>query len=90
MTRLPSNGEQISVIHPAGFAGEEPPSGFHWQQEPHHILEVCNRWRVHARWWEGDRAVWREYFKVTTDSGLLCLIYHDLQSGNWYLSRIYD
>jgi hypothetical protein len=115
MTRLPSNGELISVLHPAlsatasnvpngtlettalralggvaGCAGEEPPPGFTWQQEPHHILEVCNHWRVHARWWEGAQAVWREYFKVTTDSGLLCLIYHDLQSDNWYLSRIYD
>jgi hypothetical protein len=103
MTRLPSNGERIeewdnpcqagangSVLHPAFCAGEEPPTGFDWRQEPHHILEVCNRWRVHARWWEADQTIWREYFKVTTDSGLLCLIYHDLQSGNWYLSRIYD
>jgi hypothetical protein len=86
MTRLQSNGERISAL----CAGEEPPAGFNWQQEPHHILEVCNRWRVHARWWAGDQAVWREYFKVTTDSGLLCLIYHDLQSGEWFLSRIYD
>jgi len=95
MTRLSPSGERISVLHPASCAGEawdreEPPTGFDWQQEPHHILEVCNRWRVHARWWAGNQAVWREYFKVTTDSGLLCLIYHDLQSGNWYLSRIYD
>jgi len=73
-----------------GVTDEKPPSGFDWQQEPHRILEICNRWRVHARWWEGGQAVWREYFKVTTDRGLLCLIYHDLQSGDWFLSRVYD
>jgi hypothetical protein len=53
-------------------------------------VEVCNRWRVHTRWWEPAEAVWREYLKVTTDSGFLCLIYHDLVSGGWFLSRIYD
>ena len=85
MTRLSPSGECIKE-----WDNGEPPSGFDWQGEPHHILEACNRWRVHARWWEGGHAVWREYFKVTTDSGLLCLIYHDLQSGDWFLSRVYD
>jgi hypothetical protein len=93
MTRLPLNGAKIEVWDNPGQAGvndTEPPTGFDWQQEPHRILEVCNCWRIHARWWEHEQAVWREYFKVTTDSGLLCLIYHDLQSGDWFLSRIYD
>jgi hypothetical protein len=84
------SGEVWDNPSQAGGNSEEPPTGFDWQQEPHHILEVCNRWRVHARWWEREQAVWREYFKVTTDRGLLCLIYHDLQSGDWFLSRIYD
>ena len=85
MTRLSPYGERIEAWDP-----QKPPTGFYWQEEPHRILEVCNHWRIHARWWEGGQAVWREYFKVTTDSGLLCLLYHDLQSGDWFLSRIYD
>lgn len=104
MTRLPPNGAQIEVAtaprHPSGGVGDAPgqtgessgelPAGFDWQQEPHQILEICNCWRIHARWWDSEQAVWREYFKVATDRGLLCLIYHDLQSGDWFLSRIYD
>ena len=81
------------IIGAPGQTGEssgELPAGFDWQQEPHQILEICNCWRIHARWWDSEQAVWREYFKVATDRGLLCLIYHDLQSGDWFLSRIYD
>ena len=91
MTRLSPHGERIEAWNdPRQAAAEGAPPGFHWQGEPHRILEVCNHWRIHAQWWEGGQGVWREYFKVTTDSGLLCLIYHDLPSGGWFLSRVYD
>jgi hypothetical protein len=68
----------------------EAPDGFDWQQQPQRILEVCNRWRIHTRWWEAQQAIWREYWKVVTDAGLLCLIYRDLESGGWFLARVYD
>jgi hypothetical protein len=34
--------------------------------------------------------IWREYVKVTTDTGLLCLLYHDLIQSGWFLARVYD
>ena len=85
MTRLWPEGEPLKV-----WGEEKTPAGFEWQGEPHRILEVCNRWRVHTRWWEPDGAVWREYLKVATDTGLLCLIYRDLLRGGWFLARLYD
>jgi hypothetical protein len=36
------------------------------------------------------RSIWREYVKVTTDTGLLCLLYRDLHDGGWFLARVYD
>lgn len=85
MTRLWPEGEAVEI-----WGGEETPSGFAWQGASHHVSEVCNRWRVHTRWWEPAAVVWREYLKVTTDEGLLCLLYRDLYSGDWFLARIYD
>ena len=85
MTRLWPAGERLEI-----WDEEEPPAGFDWRGEPHRIQEVCNRWRVHVRWWEPGQTVWREYFKVATDTGLLCLVYHDLKSGEWFLARLYD
>ena len=39
---------------------------------------------------EEERGIWREYVKVTTDTGLLCLLYQDMHDGGWFLARIYD
>jgi hypothetical protein len=87
MTRLWPEGEAVQVW---GMAGKDRPEGFTWQGTAHHIQEECNRWRIHTRWWEPGQAVWREYVKVATDTGLLCLLYRDLLSGDWFLARVYD
>ncbi len=44
----------------------------------------------HTRWRDAEESIWREYVKVTTGTGLLCLLYRDLVSGGWFLVRIYD
>ena len=85
MTRLWSEGEAVDT-----WGEEDTPAGFFWQGGRHSIKEVCNRWRVHTRWWEPDRVVWREYLKVATGTGLLCLLYQDLIAGGWFLARVYD
>ena len=73
------------------WGGEEDMlSGFVWQGTSHHIKESYIRWRIHTRWWEPDKAIWREYVKVETNTGLLCLLYQDLLKGGWFLARVYD
>ncbi|MCB0209356.1 MAG: hypothetical protein KDJ52_08505 [Anaerolineae bacterium] len=49
---------------------------------------VAKRWRVDQDWWRGR--IWREYFKLTTKTGLLVIIYRDLLTGEWFLQRLYD
>ena len=85
MARLWPEGQAVSV-----WGGEDTPAGFAWQGALHSVQETCNRWRIHTRWWEPGQAVWREYVKVTTDTGLLCLLYRDLPAGGWFLARVYD
>jgi hypothetical protein len=85
VTRLWPEGEAIET-----WGEEEMLDGFTGQGASHRVLEVCNRWRVHTRWWEPGEAIWREYVKVTTDTGLLCLLYRDLLDSGWFLARIYD
>jgi hypothetical protein len=85
VTRLWPKGELVEVR-----GGEGTVAGFVWRGSSHQIQETCNRWRVHTRWWESDQAVWREYLKVITDTGLLCLLYRDLLGGDWFLARVYD
>jgi len=64
------------------------PLAFQWVRHLQRVTGIANRWRVHTLWWREE--IWREYFKVLTDSGLLCTLYHDLLAEHWYLERVYD
>jgi hypothetical protein len=85
------------------WSHEGVPTRFKWQGATHQIRGIHDCWRVHTRWWDPvDRRIWREYIKVTTHTGLLCLLYQDLNakdrttsatsaaSAAWFLARIYD
>jgi hypothetical protein len=85
VTRLWPEGEPVQV-----WSEKNELAGFIWQGAAHRIQEVCNCWRIHTRWWEPGEDVWREYQKVTTDTGLLCLLYQDLMGEGWFLARVYD
>ena len=82
MTRLWPKGIPIQVQF------DPDPSRFTWQGQVHQVIDINKRWRVHTNWWLGR--VWRDYYKLTTHSGLLVIIYHDLQTDGWYLQRLHD
>jgi len=84
MTHLWPHGEVISMtLDDAGL-----PGAFHWHGQTHKVQQIANRWRIDEGWWEGR--VWREYFKLTTASGWLVILYRDMTTGAWYLQRLYD
>lgn len=86
MTRLWPDGSLIET-----WGGAEIPTGFLWAGASHRVDRVHNRWRVHTQWWQtAAPAICREYLKVTTDTGLLCLLYRDDVTGAWFLARVYD
>lgn len=64
------------------------PHTLHWQGRIHPVESIANRWRVDTGWWQ--QRIWREYVKLATRSGLLVILYQDLERGDWYLHRLYD
>ena len=84
MTRLWSEGEPVAVI----CDDDGRPERFSWRGRTHAVTHVARRWRVDADWWRTRS--WRAYYKVSTDSGLLVVIYQELEGGDWYLQRLYD
>lgn len=108
MTRLCPEGEAVETWGEGETpGGNDLPGGFVWRGTSHRIAGVCNRWRIHTNWWQRGMpasalspllaGTWREYLKVITDSGLLCLLFRELEGehtpgeeGAWYLARIYD
>ncbi len=84
MTRLWRDGSTILVR--ADEMGV--PLSFTWQGHRHAVTKVTKRWRVDEEWWR--RRIWREYFKLTTRSRMLVIVYRDLLTGQWCLQRLYD
>jgi hypothetical protein len=84
MTLLWPEGEPVTV------QGDElgTPHSFSWRGGTHRVQGIAKRWRVDYGWWR--RRIWREYFKLHTDTGLLVILYHDLLGRKWYLQRLYD
>jgi hypothetical protein len=54
------------------------------------VVEVVRRWRVDIEWWKGDGAVARDHLTLRTADGMLCEIYGDRRTGDWYLQRLLD
>lgn len=105
MTRLWSKGQLITVITLAATAAtaateqkelfsrqgpkiEDVPYRIEWQGFTHQVLEITRYWRIDIDWWR--ERIWRAYFKLRTETGLLVVIYQDLIEGGWYLQRLYD
>ena len=84
MTRFWPEGEPIAVTSD----DTEIPRAFIWRGQTHQVQDIAKRWRVDVDWWRGR--VWREYFKLTTRTGLLVVLYQNLLTGRWYLQRLYD
>ncbi len=84
MTRLWRTGTPIE----AHTTADGDLQAFTWQGARHTVTVVANRWRVDLDWWE--QHIWREYFKLATDTGLLVIVYHDLAANTWSLQRLYD
>jgi hypothetical protein len=51
-------------------------------------LDPIARWKVETEWW--NQPVIREYWKALLNSSLLCELYHDLSSDEWFVERVYD
>ena len=85
MTRLWSRGQQIDVVQDE----QGIPTAFTWQGQRHGVVELTQQWHVDVGWWR-DHA-WRAYYKLSTNTGMLVVVYQELSDGGgWYLQRLYD
>ena len=84
MTPFWPDGKQLDVQ-----ALGESPISFRWNRRRHRVQDVSARWRIHTGWWT-ERDVWRDYWEVTTDTGLLCILFRDELNEGWFLERVLE
>jgi hypothetical protein len=51
-------------------------------------LDPIARWKVETAWWK--QAVVREYWRAVLNNNLLCELYRDVTSNEWFVDRVYD
>lgn len=71
------------------------PVAVRWRGRTERVARVAERWEVVEGWWRGTAdprggATRRRYYRLVTRAGTLCVVYHDLASGRWFLERIID
>ena len=72
MSPLWSPGKAITV----STTEHGKPLQLTFEGEVHTVELICNRWRDGGAWWSGESE--REYIKLATEEGLLCVIAKDV------------
>ena len=86
MSRLFLPGLPIEVA----VVGKVTPQRFTWAKRQHPVNRIENFWITELGWWHPDHAIARDYFLLTTKTGLLVEIYHSHKDDCWYLQRLHD
>jgi hypothetical protein len=56
----------------------------------HKLARALEHWEVNVDWWKVEGRVHRQYWALTTTKGMLCVVYRDLEEGEWFLVKVYD
>lgn len=64
------------------------PLVFTWNEQNHTVDMLIRQWRIDQGWWQ--KRLWRAYFRLSTHTGLLVILYQDLLTGEWFLQGLYD
>jgi hypothetical protein len=86
MTRFWSSAPSIQIE----ISNDQVPCSFSWYHRRHRIVSIQQHWIVDTDWWTEEGRIWREYYAVITDQGLLCVIFLNLLTQSWHLTTIYD
>lgn len=61
---------------------------FTWNGQTHAVDILIKQWRIDQGWWQ--KRQWRAYFRLSTQTGLLVILYQDLLTEGWFLQGLYD
>jgi hypothetical protein len=86
VTRIWPQGEAVLVT----LDQWRRPLRFTWRGQTHQVGAVHQQWQVNTDWWSDEGQIWRDYFALTTTSGLLCVIFYDRPAEEWRIAKVYD
>ena len=69
-------------------ADDGRPKAFMWEHQRYQVSVITDQWRIDEGWW--IVRIWREYYEILTDTGLMVVIYKNLLTGQWFLQWMFD
>ena len=78
----------IEVVATA-LVPQGPPISFRLRGRQHSVMEPIGPERIETGWWRGPH-VQRDYYRVTTDTGLRCWLFRNRKTGKWFLHGWFD
>jgi len=81
-----SPGQPIRVQ--SGAQGQ--PLVFVWRGETYRVETIEDVREPRLDWWSPTGEIHRVYYLVTTHRSLICEIYRDVPTAQWFLGRVYD
>ena len=56
-----------------------------------HVGQYAGPWRTSGAWWDGSGAAWdRDEWDVLVGDGVVCRLFHDRASGQWFMDGVLD
>jgi hypothetical protein len=84
--RLYRPGDPIRVR----CSGEGRPLAFTWHGEPYRVDSIEEVREPRLDWWSATGEIHRVYFLVVTNRALICEIFRDVPTGEWFMARVFD
>ena len=93
-SRLLDRPEPIHVI---ATTPDGPPSWLRWGRHERHILHALGPERISPEWWrqhvpdasDSVPSPTRDYFKIGDDTGQWLWVFHELETGRWFLHGLW-
>lgn len=77
------------VERPVNVRSEQgQPVGFSWQGKHYQVTTILDCWKDAGCWWEGEGT--KIFYRVAVPGGGLFELYRDIQTGTWFMYKIYD
>ena len=79
------SGKQLSV---SLDSGRQAPKTFSWRGKVYRVSEVQECWRLAGAWWDNEGE--KTFFRLRTESGVICELSFNHGDHAWFLERIED
>lgn len=83
MSKIFSRPIKVAISEHCGQPGKIKP-----EREWLHVEKIMDCWHDTGCWWSGESE--KAFFRFQCREGMVCEVFQDLSSREWFLYKVYD